>query len=197
MDDWVLRIPWSATMPSKAEILLTQEWLVTNGLGGYASGTVAGVASRRYHSLLIAALPSPLGRMVMLNHLSEMLRLPDGGVIYLRGEELASGSLKLPGAEYLTEFRLECGLPVWLYQANGHVIEKRVFLPHRQNTVYVNYRLAQGEGTVRLKLRPSVHFRHHEAPVSEKHAGPYTFTCLEDRYELSVPAALPPLKMYL
>ena len=60
---------------SRAEALLDREWLVTNGLGGYASGTVAGVPTRRYHGLLIAALPAPLGRMVMLNHLSEQLRL--------------------------------------------------------------------------------------------------------------------------
>src|SRR6266705_667617 len=99
MDDWVLRIPLSSTMPNKAEILLTQEWLVTNGLGGYASGTLAGVASRRYHSLLIAALPSPLGRQVMLDHLSEMLRLPDGTTILFGGEERAGGALELHGAD--------------------------------------------------------------------------------------------------
>src|SRR5438128_5146136 len=109
MQDWVLRMPWSATAAAKSELLLTREWLVANGLGGYASGTVAGVASRRYHSLLIAALPAPLGRMVMLNHLSEMLRLSDDTVVYLGGEERAGGALQLPGAEHLTEFRLECG----------------------------------------------------------------------------------------
>src|SRR6266446_3295399 len=102
MDDWVLRIPWSGTMPNKAETLLTHEWLVTNGLGGYASGTLAGVASRRYHSLLIAALPAPLGRQVMLNHLSEMLRLPDGTCAFLGGEERVGGILHVPGASYLT-----------------------------------------------------------------------------------------------
>jgi predicted glycogen debranching enzyme len=190
-------MPWSGANEEEAEPLLTREWLVANGLGGYASGTVAGVASRRYHSLLIAALPAPLGRMVMLNHLSEMLRLPDETVIFLGGEERAGGSLQVPGAEYLTEFRLEYGLPVWSYQANGFAVEKRVFLPHRQNTVYVNYRLTRGDGTVRLKLRPSVHFRHHEAPVSEQHAGPYTLTCQENRYELSAPSTLPPLRLYL
>src|SRR5438067_12901965 len=110
MDDWVLRIPWSGAMANKAEVLLSHEWLVTNGLGGYASGTLAGVASRRYHSLLIAALPAPLGRQVMLNHLSEMLRLPDGSTHFLGGEERAGGTLEMPGAEYLREFRLEHGL---------------------------------------------------------------------------------------
>ncbi len=197
MSDWDLRLPWAGAREEKTDALLTREWLVTNGLGGYASGTVGGVATRRYHSLLIAALPAPLGRMVMLNHLSEMLRLPDDTVIHLGGEERSGGDLKIPGAEYLTEFRLECGLPVWRYRANGHVIEKRVYLPHRQNTVYVNYRLVEGDGVIRLKLRPSVHFRHHEAPVSEQHAEPYTFTCLEDHFELSVPTNLPPLRMFL
>ena len=61
-----------------------REWLVTNGLGGYASGTVAGVMTRRYHGLLIASLPAPLGRMVMLNHLLERVRLPGRGGIHDR-----------------------------------------------------------------------------------------------------------------
>src|SRR5438874_7697270 len=120
MDDWVLRIPWSATTVNNADALLTHEWLVTNGLGGYASGTIAGVASRRYHSLLIAALPAPLGRQVMLNHLSEMIRLPDGTTVLFGGEERAGGVLELYGADHLTEFRLEQGLPVWRYQVGDY-----------------------------------------------------------------------------
>src|ERR1700674_2571023 len=116
MDDWVLRLPWPGVKASEAEALLTREWLVTNGLGGYASGTIAGVASRRYHGLLIAALPTPFGRRVMLNHLSELLRLADGSAAFLGGEERAGGVLELPGATYLSEFRLEMGLPVWRFQ---------------------------------------------------------------------------------
>src|SRR6266542_1388280 len=112
MDDWGLRIPLPSDRAKKAEVLLTHEWLVANGLGGYASGTLAGVASRRYHSLLIAALPAPLGRQVMLNHLSEMVRLPSGKTFLFGGEERAN-ALDLHGAEHLTEFRLEHGLPVW------------------------------------------------------------------------------------
>src|SRR5215472_17584994 len=99
MQDWVLRMPWSTAAAPQAELLLTREWLVTNGLGGYASGTVAGVASRRYHSLLIAALPAPFGRRVMLNHLSEMLRLRDGTTVLFGGEERAGGALELHGAD--------------------------------------------------------------------------------------------------
>jgi len=68
-----------------AEALISREWLVTNGLGGYASGTVAGVTTRRYHGLLVAALPNPLGRTMMFNHLSERLRLPDGRTLRVQG----------------------------------------------------------------------------------------------------------------
>jgi predicted glycogen debranching enzyme len=196
MDDWVLRIPVTGDPDTRTELLLTHEWLVTNALGGYASGTIAGVASRRYHSLLCAALPAPLGRQVVLNHLSELVRLA-GGIAVLIGGEERGGALELHGADYLTEFRLEMGLPVWRYEVKGTVIEKRVFLPHMQNTVHVNYRLVKGDGTVRLKVRPSVHFRSHDGPVSEAHAGPYTLTAVDGRYELAAHSPLPPLRMYL
>jgi glycogen debranching enzyme len=114
MDDWVLRLPWSAEhATTKPDELLTREWLVSNGLGGYASGTLSGVASRRYHGLLIAALPAPLGRQVMLNHLSEFVRGPDGKVHILGGQEKTGNVLEIPGTSHLVEFRLEQGLPVW------------------------------------------------------------------------------------
>src|SRR5438105_15620970 len=96
MDDWVLRMHWAGSSAEVPDSLLTREWLVTNGLGGYASSTIAGVVSRRYHGLLIAALPAPLGRRVMLNHLSELLRLPDQTKVFLGGEERV-GALSLPG----------------------------------------------------------------------------------------------------
>jgi glycogen debranching enzyme len=164
MEEVLHRIPWgSSKAPDKGgrevataelESLLTREWLVTNGLGGYASGTLAGVATRRYHGLLIAALSGPLGRVVMLNHLFEQVRLPDGTTIHLGGEERAPGVLELPGAGFLTEFRLELGLPVWRYDVHGYVIEKRVLLPHMQNTVHITYRLLPTGSTA--PGRPSV-----------------------------------------
>src|SRR4051812_47516827 len=68
-----------------------REWIVPNGLGGYASGTVCGVLTRRYLGLLIAALPAPLGRMMMLSQLSERLGLPDGSVVPVRVEAGVGG----------------------------------------------------------------------------------------------------------
>ncbi len=186
MEDVLQHMPWEGQGGARLEELMRREWLVTNGLGGYASGTVAGAATRRYHGLLVAALPGPLGRVVMLNHLSEQLRLPDGRTVQLGGEERANGVLDVPGAGFLSEFRLEAGLPLWRYDVHGIVVEKRLLLPYVQNTVHVSYRLVSGAECLRLKLRPAVHFRPHEAPVSSEPGGPYVFTAIGDRYEVSL-----------
>ncbi len=187
-------MPWPAA-DGEPEHLLTREWLVTNGLGGYASGTVSGVVTRRYHGLLVAALPSPHGRMVMLTHLWERLRLPDRTLAVLSSEERPAG-LDLQGIQYLREFRLEAGLPVWRFEIGSTVLEKRLLLPRGQNTVHVAYRLQGGE-PMRLALRPSVHFRPHHAPVSTELGGPYILTATEGRYEISAGRELPRLRMLL
>src|SRR5690242_8326866 len=152
--DLVRNLAWDLANASR-EILLEREWIVTNALGGYASGTVSGAVTRRYHGLLIAALPAPLGRVVMWNHLSEFLRFGPNEVVSLGGEERAGGQLDLHGAEYLREFRLEEGLPVWTYRIGDLVIEKRIWLPRLQNTVYVNYKVIEGHRRARLELRPA------------------------------------------
>ncbi len=172
---------------------LRKEWLVTNGLGGYASGTVTGAITRRYHGLLIAALPNPLGRMMMLNGLSERLRLPDRRVVYTGAEELAGIS---PDATLaLAEFRLEAGLPVWRYEVDGFVLEKRLILPYLQNTVHVTYLLLSGKGKLRLGLRPAMHFRSHDAPVSQPRATYYKLSVYEDQFEIMGAADLPVLRL--
>ena len=195
--DLVRRVNWAALAPQDAAHLLTREWLVTNGLGGYASGTVAGVLTRRYHGLLVAALPAPVGRMLMLSRLWERIRLPDRTVVVISDEDHVGTSLALDGARYLTEFSLEAGLPVWRYELGGVVIEKRLHLVYRQNTVHVRYRLVSGKAPIRLTLRPTLHFRPHEAPVSESLGGPYTITATEDRYEISASVDRPRLALQL
>jgi glycogen debranching enzyme len=94
----VRSMAWDPTQPSR-ELLLNREWLVTNGLGGYASGTVSGAITRKYHGLLVAALPAPLGRVVMWNHVSEFLRFDDSEVVSLGAEARAGGPLDLKGAD--------------------------------------------------------------------------------------------------
>jgi len=174
---------------------LLQEWLVTNGLGGYASGTVTGAITRRYHGLLIAALPNPLGRMMMLNGLSERLRLPDRRVIYTGAEELAGVS---PEEVFpLTSFRLDNGLPVWRYETEDFVLEKRLLMPYRQNTVHVTYELLRAPGKLRLNLRPAIQFRSHDASVSLLQSPSYHLSVYEDQFEISGEAQQPVLRLLL
>jgi predicted glycogen debranching enzyme len=173
------------------------EWLVTNGLGGYASGTVAGVVTRRYHGLLVASLPAPLGRMVLLNHLLERVRLRDGRVMWLGDESQVAGTNAADRGGTLIEFRLDLGLPVWVYEFEGLRIEKRLLMPHGHNTTHVTYRLLSGKGPIRLTLRPSIHFRSYEAPVTEGGSLPYTVNAVKNRYEVCAGPGLPVLRLRL
>ncbi len=191
--DAVRRIPGG-----KLDSLIEREWLVTNGLGGYSSGTLAGAATRRYHGILVAAHPAPLGRIVMLSNITEEFRFPDWSTAGFGGTERTGGTADVRGADGLAEFRLELGLPVWSFRSADHIIEKRIVMPHRRNIVHIQYRLIRGDGPVRLKLRPIVHFRGYEDPVSEPHALPYTLTASEGQYELrGHDDGYPPLRMKL
>ena len=196
MSDLVIRVPWPGRQADGPESSLTREWLVTNGLGGYASGTLAGIITRRYHGYLTAALPAPYGRMMMLNDLVERVQLPTGEFAQLGGEERSGAPLNLHGAEYLSEFRLESGVPVWRYELDHVTIEKRLVLPHGQNTVYINYRLLSDGDPIQITLRPSLHFRPHESPVSVELDPSYVLMVAEDRYEVSL-SNLPPLRFFL
>ena len=180
-----------------AEPLVEREWLVTNGLGGYSSGTVAGVITRKYHGVLVAALPNPLGRMVMLNHLVESVLLADGRAVQLSGEERVGGRLHAPAAEHVAEFRLEAGLPVWVYRVGGLVLEKRVLMPHRQNSVYVSFKLVDGADAATVELRPALHFKNYEAPVTAPPQPSYRVTARDGHYEIAGGPELPPVRVAL
>jgi predicted glycogen debranching enzyme len=193
----VRSMAWDLARPSR-EVLLNREWLVTNGLGGYSSGTVSGAITRKYHGLLVAALPAPLGRVVMWNHVSEFLRFDADEVVSLGAEERAEGQLDLKSADYLREFRLEDGMPVWVYHVRDLVIEKRVSMPHLQNTVHVSYQISGSGKPPRLELRPAFHFRHHEDAVDLPLAEPYKLSAVDERYEIvSARRKFGPLRMRL
>jgi predicted glycogen debranching enzyme len=190
------RIAWPPESSADPESLVTREWLVTNGLGGYASGTVPGVMTRRYHGLLIAALPAPLGRVVMLSHVAEQLRFAEDESVDISRREQSGDAADVRGTGYLTEFRLEAGLPVWRYDVRGLVLEKRVFLPHLQNSVYLVYELVSGAERVELALQPSVNFRPQEFAVSEPLGWPYEFRAVAGHFEVCLTGSpLPPLRI--
>jgi predicted glycogen debranching enzyme len=177
--------------------LLSKEWLVTNGLGGYAAGTIAGVITRRYHGVLIAALPAPLGRLVMLSQLGERVRLPGGRVHWLSGEEKKGGSLYVEGANRLSEFRLEAGLPVWVFEIDSYTLEKRLLLPRFQNTALVTYTLLRAPGSMRLGLRPLLNARPHEAPVDYPLPDAPSVVAKDQQIEVSFTPEVPPLRLRL
>ena len=193
----IRRIDIAQAQAGNAREILRREWLITNGLGGYGSGTISGMVTRRYHGLLIAALPAPFGRVVMLNHLAEHLRLPDGRCLLIGGEEPARAGETDTQEHYVREFRLEHGLPVWLYEAAGFLIEKRLLLIHGQNTLHVTYRLLSGQDCARLELRPSLHFRLHERDVGEPLTAGYSLHIHERRYEFSSATLPHPLRLYV
>ena len=191
----VRELEWARTEPGR-QSLVWKEWLVTNGLGGYASGTVSGALTRRYHALLVAGLAAPLGRTVMLNYVWERLRWPDGRTVSLpKVVDTGEGS-ELDSTQYLIGFRLEMGLPVWTYDVEGVRFEKRVLMPHLQNTTHVGYRLLS-EAPVRLELQPLVAFRLHEAPVNHPVTAPYALQAFGDRFEIVPGADMPSLRLFV
>src|SRR5512141_1968451 len=174
---------------------LGRRWLVTNGLGGFASGLLSGILRSRYHGLLVAALGAPLGRVVMFTHLREQVQRGDGPAHAIGG-----GDPREPEAAEaagLVEFRLENGLPVWRYALEDSQIEKRVLLPQTQNTVHVQYRLLACSGPLRLTLQPSLHFRPLEARVSEPLREDYVLSIMGSRFEVAGSPDLPPLRLRL
>jgi predicted glycogen debranching enzyme len=196
LDELSRRVTFDEALRSDPSRLLAREWLVTNGLGGYAAGTLAGVITRRYHGLLTAALPAPLGRLVMVSQLGERLRLPGNRVHWLSGEE-REGSLYVEGANRLREFRLEAGLPVWTFDVEGYVLEKRLLLPRFQNTVLVTYRLIAGDGPVRLGLRPLLNGRPHEAAVDHPLPDAPTLSIRQRCIEVELTPTIPHLRLLL
>jgi predicted glycogen debranching enzyme len=132
----------------------TREWLVPDGRGGYAMGTVSGLRTRRYHCLLAVAGSTPGQRQVALVALDPVLRLPSGATARLGTHEWASGALAPAGYAYLERFDLVDGLPRWRWRIGGLVLE-RVLAMLRQDgarpALGVVHRLVAG-GPVRLEL---------------------------------------------
>jgi predicted glycogen debranching enzyme len=142
----------------RLEIAETREWLVTNGIGGYAMGTVAGLLTRRYHGLLIAALDPPLGRTLLLAKLDEDVKY-GGQLLKLYTNRWADGTLETEGVRYLERFHLEGTTPVWSYTFSDALLEKRIWMQPGANTTYVQYRLRRGSGPLEIYDKAMVNYR--------------------------------------
>lgn len=154
---------------------LTREWLETNGLGGFASSTIAGLNTRRYHGLLIAATNPPVGRLALLSKLEETF-VVDGTRFELSANQYA-GVVHPQGYRYLKRFRLD-PFPVFTYEVAGMEIEKSVFMIHGENSTVIHYELRAAPGSsvasspvaperCQLEVRPLIAFRDYHGTTHE------------------------------
>jgi len=127
------------------------EWLVSNGIGGYASGTIAGMPTRGYHGVLVAALAPPVDRRVVVPALVETITV-GGRDIDLSCLRWVGGTVAPETVEALTSFRLEGLIPAWRYDCAGVVLEKRLWMDHGSNVTRVEYLLLAAPGPVTLKV---------------------------------------------
>ncbi len=148
-----------------------REWLETNGLGGFASSTMAGLNTRRYHGLLVAATQPPVGRMVLLSKLEETLVI-DGRRYELSANQY-SGVIHPQGYQYLKEFRLD-PFPVFTYEVEGLEIEKSAFMIHGENSTVIQYAVQEADNrlpsSLQLEVRPLIAFRDYHSTTHENDA---------------------------
>ncbi len=140
------------------EQAITKEWLVTNGLGGFAAGTVSGTNTRRYHGLLVAALRPPLERTVLVAKI-DPLAYYNGKTYSLFANEFADGTIDPHGYRHLESFHLDGLIPVWVYVLADARLEQRVWMDHGHNTTYITYTLSRATDALSLELTPLCTYR--------------------------------------
>ncbi len=144
----------------------SREWLCANGVGSFASGTVAGTLTRRYHGLLVAALQPPLGRHLMVAKIEEVVGYL-GETFELGTNRWASGAIAPEGHRFLEAFRLEAMTPGWPLACADALIEKRVWMEEGKSTTYVRYQVLRGSGIVELTLKCMVNCRDFHATTRD------------------------------
>jgi predicted glycogen debranching enzyme len=187
-------IRFDRSVCSRLDLALTREWLETNGLGGFASSTLIGLNTRRYHGLLTASTTPPTGRVLLLSKLEETV------VIDGERHELASnqypGAIHPQGYQYLKEFRLD-PFPVFLYHVAGLEIEKRVFMVHGENTTVTEYEVRSLDGSAKpqceLELRPLIAFRDYHSTTHRNDALNPALDTHDGLVSITAYSGLPPL----
>jgi predicted glycogen debranching enzyme len=144
-----------------------REWLVTNGIGGFAAGTVSGNLTRRYHGILIAALNPPVGRTQLVAKVDQVADY-DGHSYSLAANRWGSGAIEPRGHVHIQNFRLECTVPVWQFAIGEALLEKRIWMRQGENTTYVQYRVMRSSQPLDLRVAVLVNYRDYH---STTHAG--------------------------
>lgn len=178
--------------PSNA---VRREWLVTNGIGGYASGTIAGMLTRRYHGLLVAALKPPLGRTLLLSKLDERVTYDSHSFdLFANQWNHATTALAPSGFHYLERFHLEGTTPVWTYALRDARLEKRVWMQVGANNTYISYTLRQATQPLDLSVKALVNYRDYHGNT---HAGDWRMVVTPVAYGLRVDAFYGATPFYL
>ena len=157
-------LDFSRDICSDLSIAQAREWLVTNGIGGYASGTVGDPRTRAYHGLLVAALDPPLGRTLLVSHIDDTIEY-DGRDYDLATHRWGDGTVDPRGVVHLDRFHLDGTVPVWTFALGDALLEKRVWMEQGANTTYVQYRLLRARTSVTLRAKTFVTHRDHHAPT--------------------------------
>src|SRR6516164_1880182 len=144
-----------------------REWLVTNGIGGFAAGTVSGNLTRRYHGLLIAALNPPVGRTQLVAKVDEVIEYV-GASYSLAANRWSSGAIEPHGYVHIQNFRLEGTVPVWQIALGEALLEKRIWMRQGENTTYVQYQVKRCSQPLHLRVAVLVNYRDYH---STTHAG--------------------------
>ncbi len=142
-----------------------REWLVTNGIGGYACGTVPGILTRHYHGILIAALEPPVGRTLMVTKLDESV-IYRNQIYPLCSNRWADNIVNPEGHHHLEQFYLEGTIPTWRYVFSDAVVTKRIWMKQGENTTHVRYTLDRGRGSVLLNIKVLVNYRNHHGGLT-------------------------------
>jgi predicted glycogen debranching enzyme len=136
----------------------TKEWLVTNGIGGFASGTISGMLTRRYHGLLIAALTPPTKRTLLLAKLDETVRYIDRS-LPLFTNRWQDEKIEPEGYLNIEQFYLDGTIPVWKFACGDALIEKRIWMPIGANRTYISYRLLRATAPINLSIEAFINYR--------------------------------------
>jgi len=155
-------LTWGREVTGDLAAAERREWLCVNGIGGFASGTIAGTQTRRYHGLLIAALAPPLGRTLLAAQVHDTLAYA-GRDWALGCARWASGSTDPAGYRLIERFRLDGTTPVWTYACADALVEKRVWMEPGANTTYVRWRVLRGQGPLTLTVKVLVNYRDYHA----------------------------------
>jgi predicted glycogen debranching enzyme len=162
MGDAATFLSWGREVTGDVAAAERREWLCVNGIGGFASGTIAGTLTRRYHGLLVAALSPPLGRTLLAAAAHETVRYGDEDVA-LASARWASGAVDPAGYRLIERFRLEGTTPVWTYALGDALLEKRVWMEPGENTTYVRWRLLRASTPAGLTVGLMVNYRDYHA----------------------------------